>query len=223
VSVAGAGPASSCPGQAGGDEAGQPIADPEAQVSSPRYRERARNPRESRREPSLTWSKLRRTSRQWSTFPVFCQRQGSGFFTTTPYPAWTAIGRSMKLALPGMRVEIKAIASLKNPGRPTALTLVDPGFPIGPENHLARRQSSRVCTSGPVGVEGRHGWRFCATGALWLLVEPGDIAERAPGPADLDAEVGPRRPCRGSRCWFSDGRSTRLVDVPEPGCTARGA
>ncbi len=39
------------------------------------------------------------------------------FFTTTPYPAWTAIGVN-ELALPGLRVEIKATASLKNPAGP---------------------------------------------------------------------------------------------------------
>jgi enamine deaminase RidA (YjgF/YER057c/UK114 family) len=36
------------------------------------------------------------------------------FFTTTPYPAWTAIGVN-DLAPPGLRVEIKATAGLKNP------------------------------------------------------------------------------------------------------------
>ena len=39
------------------------------------------------------------------------------FFTTTPYPAWTGIGVK-ELALPGLRVEIKATASLKNPPDP---------------------------------------------------------------------------------------------------------
>jgi enamine deaminase RidA (YjgF/YER057c/UK114 family) len=40
------------------------------------------------------------------------------FFTTKPYPAWTANGVN-ELALPGLRVEIKATASLKNPADPS--------------------------------------------------------------------------------------------------------
>jgi enamine deaminase RidA (YjgF/YER057c/UK114 family) len=48
--------------------------------------------------------------------PVFANVK-ERFFTTTPYPAWTAIGVN-ELALPGLRVEIKATASLKNPAGP---------------------------------------------------------------------------------------------------------
>ena len=48
--------------------------------------------------------------------PIFAKVK-ERFFTTTPYPAWTGIGVN-ELALPGLRVEIKATASLKNPAGP---------------------------------------------------------------------------------------------------------
>ena len=48
--------------------------------------------------------------------PVFASVK-ERFFTTTPYPAWTAIGVN-ELALPGLRVEIKATASLESPASP---------------------------------------------------------------------------------------------------------
>src|SRR4051812_41072475 len=113
VSVAGAG-LIFVSGQVGDDEAGQPITDPEAQFVAA-----IENVREILETAGGTLADVVEITTYFTSIadlPVFANVK-ERFFTTTPYPAWTAIGVN-ELALPGMCVEIKAIASLKNPAGP---------------------------------------------------------------------------------------------------------
>jgi enamine deaminase RidA (YjgF/YER057c/UK114 family) len=101
-------------GQVGGDEAGQPIADPEAQFVAA-----IENLREILEAAGGTLADVVEITTYFTSMAdlqVFANVK-ERFFTTTPYPAWTAIGVN-ELALPGLRVEIKATASLKNPAGP---------------------------------------------------------------------------------------------------------
>src|SRR5207245_5513301 len=101
-------------GQVGGAEAGQPIADPEAQFVAA-----IENLREILEAAGGTLADVVEITTYFTSIadlPVFANVK-ERFFTTTPYPAWTAIGVN-ELALPGLRVEIKATASLKNPAGP---------------------------------------------------------------------------------------------------------
>jgi enamine deaminase RidA (YjgF/YER057c/UK114 family) len=113
VSVAGSG-LIFVSGQVGGDEAGQPIADPDAQFVAA-----IENVREILEAAGGTLADVVEITTYFTSMadlPVFANVK-ERFFTTTPYPAWTAIGVN-ELALPGLRVEIKATASLKNPAGP---------------------------------------------------------------------------------------------------------
>jgi enamine deaminase RidA (YjgF/YER057c/UK114 family) len=113
VSVAGSG-LIFVSGQVGGDEAGQPIADPDAQFVAA-----IENLREILEAAGGTLADVVEITTYFTSMadlPVFANVK-ERFFTTTPYPAWTAIGVN-ELALPGLRVEIKATASLKNPAAP---------------------------------------------------------------------------------------------------------
>src|SRR5260370_4992516 len=98
-------------GQVGGDEAGQPIADPEAQFVAA-----IENLGEILEAAGGTLADVVEITTYFTSIadlPVFAKVK-ERFFTTTPYPAWTGI-RLHELALPGSPVEIKATASLKNP------------------------------------------------------------------------------------------------------------
>jgi enamine deaminase RidA (YjgF/YER057c/UK114 family) len=98
-------------GQVGGDEAGQPVADPEAQFVAA-----IENLREILEEAGATLADVVEITTYFTSMAdlqVFANVK-ERFFTTTPYPAWTAIGVN-ELAVPGLRVEVKATASLKNP------------------------------------------------------------------------------------------------------------
>ncbi len=101
-------------GQVGGDETGQPIADPDAQFVAA-----IKNLREILEAAGGTLADVVEITTYFTSMgdlPVFANVK-ERFFTTKPYPAWTAIGVK-ELALPGLRVEIKATASLKNPVDP---------------------------------------------------------------------------------------------------------
>ena len=101
-------------GQVGGDEAGQAIADPEAQFVAA-----IENLRETLEAAGGTLADVVEMTTYFTSMadlPAFANVK-ERFFTTMPYPAWTAIGVN-ELALPGLRVEIKATASLKNPAAP---------------------------------------------------------------------------------------------------------
>src|SRR2546423_604318 len=101
-------------GQVGGDEAGQPIADPEAQFVAA-----IENVREVLEAAGGTLADVVEMTTYFTSMAdlQFFAKVKERFFTTTPSPAWTAIGVN-ELALPGLRVEIKATASLKNPAGP---------------------------------------------------------------------------------------------------------
>ena len=101
-------------GQVGGDETGQPIADPDAQFVAA-----IKNLREVLEAAGGTLADVVEMTTYFTSMadlPVFASVK-ERFFTTTPYPAWTAIGVN-ELAVPGLRVEVKATASLKNPAGP---------------------------------------------------------------------------------------------------------
>ena len=101
-------------GQVGVDEAGQPIVDPEAQ-----FVVAIENLRQILEAAGGTLADVVEMTTYFTSIAdlqVFANVK-ERFFTTTPYPAWTAIGVN-ELALPGLRVEIKATASLKNPAGP---------------------------------------------------------------------------------------------------------
>jgi enamine deaminase RidA (YjgF/YER057c/UK114 family) len=101
-------------GQVGVDETGQPIADPEAQFVTA-----IENLREILEAAGGTLADVVEMTTYFTSIadlPVFAKVK-ERFFTTTPYPAWTGIGVN-ELALPGLRVEIKATASPKNPAGP---------------------------------------------------------------------------------------------------------
>ena len=101
-------------GQVGGDAAGQPIADPEAQFVAA-----IENLREILEAAGGTLADVVEITTYFTSIAdlqVFTSVK-KRFFTTTPYPAWTAIGVN-ELALPGLRVEIKATASLESPASP---------------------------------------------------------------------------------------------------------
>ena len=101
-------------GQVGGDESGQPIADPEAQFVAA-----IEKLREILKAAGGTLADVVEMTTYFTSLgdlPVFATVK-QRFFTTTPYPAWTGIGVN-ELALPGVRVEIKATASLKNAAGP---------------------------------------------------------------------------------------------------------
>jgi enamine deaminase RidA (YjgF/YER057c/UK114 family) len=101
-------------GQVGGDEAGQPIADPEAQFVA--AIENLREVLEAADGTLADVVELTTYFTSMADLPVFANVK-ERFFTTTPYPAWTAIGVN-ELALPGLRVEIKATAGVKNAAGP---------------------------------------------------------------------------------------------------------
>ena len=101
-------------GQVGSDEAGQPIADPEAQFVA--AIENLRDILEAAGGTLADVVEMTTYFTSMADLPVFAKVK-ERFFTTTPYPAWTGIGVN-ELALPGLRVEIKATASLKNPAGP---------------------------------------------------------------------------------------------------------
>jgi enamine deaminase RidA (YjgF/YER057c/UK114 family) len=101
-------------GQVGVDEAGQPIADPEAQFVAA-----IENLREILEAAGGSLADVVEMTTYFTSIvdlPLFVAVKERSF-TTTPYPAWTAIGVN-ELALPGLRVEIKATAGLKNPAGP---------------------------------------------------------------------------------------------------------
>jgi enamine deaminase RidA (YjgF/YER057c/UK114 family) len=101
-------------GQVGVDEAGQPITDPEAQFVAA-----IANLREILEAAGGTLADVVEITTYFTSMadlPVFANVK-ERFFTTTPYPAWTGIGVN-ELALPGLRVEIKATARLKDPADP---------------------------------------------------------------------------------------------------------
>jgi enamine deaminase RidA (YjgF/YER057c/UK114 family) len=101
-------------GQVGSDETGQPIADPEAQFVAA-----IENLREILEAAGGTLADVVEITTYFTSIAdlqVFAKVK-ERYFTTTPYPAWTAIGVN-ELALPGLRVEIKATARLQNPGGP---------------------------------------------------------------------------------------------------------
>jgi enamine deaminase RidA (YjgF/YER057c/UK114 family) len=101
-------------GQVGVDEAGQPIADPKAQFVAA-----IENLREILEAAGGTLADVVEMTTYFTSLvdlPVFVTVKQL-FFTTTPYPAWTAIGVN-ELAVPGLRVEITAIASVKDPPGP---------------------------------------------------------------------------------------------------------
>jgi enamine deaminase RidA (YjgF/YER057c/UK114 family) len=101
-------------GQVGVDEAGQPITDPEAQFVGA-----IANLREILEAAGGTLADVVEITTYFTSMadlPVFANVK-ERFFTTTPYPAWTGIGVN-ELALPGLRVEIKATARLKDPADP---------------------------------------------------------------------------------------------------------
>jgi len=101
-------------GQVGGDEAGQPIADPEAQFVAA-----IKSLREILEAAGGTLADVVEMTTYFTSLadlPAFANVK-ERFFTTTPYPAWTAIGVN-ELALPELRVEIKATARLKSPAGP---------------------------------------------------------------------------------------------------------
>jgi len=101
-------------GQVGDDEAGQPIADPEAQFVAA-----IKSLREILEAAGGTLADVVEMTTYFTSLadlPAFANVK-ERFFTTTPYPAWTAIGVN-ELALPGLRVEIKATARLKSPAGP---------------------------------------------------------------------------------------------------------
>jgi enamine deaminase RidA (YjgF/YER057c/UK114 family) len=101
-------------GQVGVDEAGQPITDPEAQFVAA-----IANLREILAAAGGTLADVVEITTYFTSMadlPVFANVK-ERFFTTTPYPAWTGIGVN-ELALPGLRVEIKATARLKDPADP---------------------------------------------------------------------------------------------------------
>src|SRR5689334_12784733 len=101
-------------GQVGGDQAGLPIADP-----APQFVAAIENLREVLEAAGGTLADVVEMTTYFTSMadlPVFASVK-ERFFTTTPYPAWTAIGVN-ELALPGLRVEIKATASLTNPAGP---------------------------------------------------------------------------------------------------------
>ena len=96
-------------GQAGSDDAGQAIADPEAQFAAA-----IENLREILEAAGGTLADVVELTTYFISIgdlPVFAKVK-ERFFTTPPYPAWTAIGVN-ELALPGLRVEIKATARLR--------------------------------------------------------------------------------------------------------------
>jgi enamine deaminase RidA (YjgF/YER057c/UK114 family) len=98
-------------GQVGVDETGKPIPNPDAQFAGA-----IENLREILETAGGTLADVVELTTYFTSMaelPVFANVK-ERFFTTTPYPAWTAIGVN-ELALPGLRVEIKATASLKNP------------------------------------------------------------------------------------------------------------
>ena len=101
-------------GQVGVDEAGRPIADPEAQFVTA-----IENLREILEAAGGTLADVVEITTYFTSMvdlPVFVTVK-ERFFTMRPYPAWTAIGVN-ELALLGLRVEVKATASLKNPAGP---------------------------------------------------------------------------------------------------------
>ena len=98
-------------GQVGVDEAGQPIVDPERQFVA--AMENLRQILEAAGGTLADVVEMTTYFTSMDDLPVFVTVK-ERFFTTTPYPAWTAIGVN-ELALPGLRVEIKATAGLKNP------------------------------------------------------------------------------------------------------------
>src|SRR6266436_1631793 len=96
------------------EEAGQPIADPEVLFVAT-----SKNLREILEAAGGMLADVVEITTYFASMadlPAFANVK-ERFFTTTPYPAWTAIGVN-ELALPGLRVEIKATASLKNPAGP---------------------------------------------------------------------------------------------------------
>src|SRR5947208_9695031 len=101
-------------GQVGGDEAGQPIGDPEAQFVA--ALENLREILEAAGGTLADVVELTTYFTSMADLQVFANAK-ERLFTTTPYPAWTAIGVN-ELALPGLRVEVKTTASLKNPAGP---------------------------------------------------------------------------------------------------------
>jgi enamine deaminase RidA (YjgF/YER057c/UK114 family) len=101
-------------GQVGVDEAGQPIADPEAQFVA--AIENLREILEAAGGSLADVVEMTTYFTSMGDLPVFVTVKDR-FFTTTPYPAWTAIGVN-ELALPGLRVEIKATAGLRSPAGP---------------------------------------------------------------------------------------------------------
>jgi enamine deaminase RidA (YjgF/YER057c/UK114 family) len=101
-------------GQVGANEAGQPIADPEAQFVA--AIENLRGVLEAAGGTLADVVEMTTYFTSIADLQVFAKVK-ERFFTTTPYPAWTGIGVN-ELALPGLRVEIKATASLKNPPGP---------------------------------------------------------------------------------------------------------
>jgi enamine deaminase RidA (YjgF/YER057c/UK114 family) len=110
VSFAG-GPLMFISGQVGVDGAGQPIADPEAQFVA--AIENLREVVEAGGGTLADVVEMTTYFTSMSDLPIFVAVK-ERFFTTTPYPAWTAIGVS-DLALPGLLVEIKATAGLRSP------------------------------------------------------------------------------------------------------------
>jgi enamine deaminase RidA (YjgF/YER057c/UK114 family) len=93
-------------GQVGRDDAGDPIADPEAQFV--RAFENVREILEcagGTLADVVDMTTFHTSMADLALFAAVKER----FFKTQPYPAWTGIGVS-ELALPGLRVEIKATA-----------------------------------------------------------------------------------------------------------------
>ena len=98
-------------GQVGTDEAGQPIPDPEAQFGG--AIENLRDVLEAAGGTLADVVEMTTYFTSVADIPLFAKVKEQ-FFTAKPYPAWTGIGVN-ELALPGLRVEIKATASLKSP------------------------------------------------------------------------------------------------------------
>jgi enamine deaminase RidA (YjgF/YER057c/UK114 family) len=101
-------------GQVGVDEAGHPFADPEAQFVAA-----IQNLREILEAAGGSLADVVEMTTYFTSMvdlPVFVTVK-ERFFTTTPYPAWTAVGVN-ELALPGLLVENKATAGLDNPAGP---------------------------------------------------------------------------------------------------------